>query len=72
MDKAMEMAEKIAGNAPLPVQTAKRVFIQTMDMPLSAAMEFDSVAATTAIIAEDVFEAMAAKLEKRKPDFKAK
>ncbi|MDP8254927.1 MAG: enoyl-CoA hydratase/isomerase family protein [Candidatus Alcyoniella australis] len=72
MDKAEAMAAQIAANAPLAVQSAKKVFLRSMDMPLSAALEYESVTASTVIIAEDPFEAFAAKLERRDPVFKGK
>src|SRR6516164_5217472 len=62
-DRVTELAEKIAGNAPVAVQTAK----QLITSPSSATLE--SLAAAVNAFSDDAKEGLAAFREKRSPKF---
>jgi enoyl-CoA hydratase len=62
-DRVTELAEKIAGNAPVAVQTAK----QLIASPSSATLE--SLAAAVNAFSDDAREGLAAFREKRPPKF---
>ena len=63
-DRATGLAEKIAGNAPIAVQTAK----QLIASPSSGTLE--SLAAAVNAFSDDAREGLAAFREKRSPKFK--
>jgi enoyl-CoA hydratase len=62
-DRVTELAEKIAGNAPIAVQTAK----QLIASPSSASLE--SLASAVNAFSDDAKEGLAAFREKRSPKF---
>jgi enoyl-CoA hydratase len=65
-DRVTELAEKIAGNAPVAVQTAK----QLIASPSSATVE--SLAAAVNAFSDDAREGLAAFREKRSPKFEGR
>jgi len=65
-DRVTELAEKIAGNAPVAVQTAK----QLITSPSSATLE--SLAAAVNAFSDDAKEGLAAFREKRSPKFEGR
>jgi len=65
-DRVTELAEKIAGNAPVAVQTAK----QLITNPASATLE--SLAAAVNAFSDDAKEGLAAFREKRSPKFEGR
>jgi enoyl-CoA hydratase len=65
-DRVTELAEKIAGNAPVAVQTAK----QLIASPSSATLE--SLAAAVNAFSDDAREGLAAFREKRSPKFEGR
>jgi enoyl-CoA hydratase/carnithine racemase len=65
-DRVTELAEKIAGNAPVAVQTAK----QLIGSPSSATLE--SLAAAVNAFSDDAKEGLAAFREKRAPKFEGR
>ena len=65
-DRATGLAEKIAGNAPIAVQTAK----QLIASPSSATLE--SLAAAVNAFSDDAREGLAAFREKRSPKFEGR
>ena len=69
MDEATAIAEKIRGNGPLGVRGAKKAIDQTLDMPLSQAIEFSNALRLPLNHTKDFAEALAAFKEKRKPVF---
>jgi enoyl-CoA hydratase len=65
-DRVTELAEKIAGNAPVAVQTAKQLIAN----PSSATLE--SLAAAVNAFSDDAKEGLAAFREKRPPKFEGR
>lgn len=68
--KALEMADRIAANPPLAVQGAKDVFVYDEDVPLSQSLDYNAARSSMIVPSEDIFEAMAAFMQKRKGEFK--
>jgi enoyl-CoA hydratase len=70
MEKALEMAEEIAGNPPLAVQGAKEVFLFDREVGLEESLEYNAARSAMIVPSEDLKEAISAYLEKRKGTFK--
>jgi enoyl-CoA hydratase len=68
--KALEMAEEIAGNPPLAVQGAKDVMLFDEETNLDESLQYNAARSCMLFPSEDLFEAMAAYAEKRKGNFK--
>ena len=62
-DRATALAEKIAGNAPVAVQTAKQLIAS------SSSATLESLAAAVNAFSDDAKEGLAAFREKRPPKF---
>ncbi|MEW6531494.1 MAG: enoyl-CoA hydratase-related protein [Thermodesulfobacteriota bacterium] len=67
---AQEMALEIAGNPPLAVQGAKEVFLFQERAGLEESMDYNAARSSMIMPSEDLFEAMAAFMQKRKGEFK--
>lgn len=67
---ALEMAEEIGSNPPLAVQGAKEVFLFDEDATLEESLEYNAARSSMIVPSEDLGEAVASYLEKRKGDFK--
>ncbi|MBR0170200.1 MAG: enoyl-CoA hydratase/isomerase family protein [Bacteroidales bacterium] len=72
MDKAMELADQIAANAPLAVSAAKLCINTEYDMPAEEAIAFESRAFGLCFNTEDQKQGMKAFLEKGKYEFQGK
>ncbi|MBQ3710309.1 MAG: enoyl-CoA hydratase/isomerase family protein [Bacteroidales bacterium] len=72
MNRAFEIANQIAANAPLAVKAAKLTINDEWDMDVDRAIENESVFFGRCFLTEDQKEGMAAFLEKRKPTYKGK
>jgi enoyl-CoA hydratase len=69
-EKALEMAEEIAGNPPLAVQGAKEVFLFDERVSLEESLEYNAARSAMVVPSEDLKEAISAYVEKRKGTFK--
>ena len=72
MDEAMTLARKIAGFPPHSIRLNKRLLRESQGVSLSVALEMASAMQALVQSTEDQSEAVAAMLEKRKPQYKAK
>ncbi|KAJ7180311.1 enoyl-CoA hydratase [Mycena crocata] len=69
-DRALQLAEMIARNAPLAVRAAKHVISRSEDLPLETGLDFERAAYNLLIPSRDRLEALEAFKQKRKPAFK--
>jgi len=72
MDKALEMANQMAANAPLAVAAAKQCINATYDMDMDSAILYENGAFGQCFGTEDQKNGMKAFLNKEKPAFKGK
>lgn len=72
MDKAREMAEKIAENAPLSVKAAKQAVIVGSDLPVKQGSTLENLLWGLLRDTEDRIEGRRAFAEKRAPQYKGK
>ena len=71
-DKAIELAEQIAVNAPIAVQEAKRAINKGLNASLEEGHKAEVEGSKICFETEDIREGIAALFEKRKPEFKGK
>ena len=69
MERALEVAERIAGNAPIAVCQAKIAIHQGLQMSLADGLRFEIEAYNRTVTTEDRLEGVRAFNEKRRPDF---
>lgn len=69
---AMEIARRIAANAPLSVKAVKRVMAQGQSVSLAEGLQLERLYFTLLRDSEDRAEGRAAFAEKRKPNFKGR
>lgn len=69
MDKAMEMAQKIASRGPLAVATAKEAIDRGANVTLDAGCEHEAALFAGLCVSKDKKEGLSAFLEKRKAEF---
>ena len=72
LDRALEMAERIASLPPLAMCQIKEVVLAGADAPLESAMRLERKAFQLLFSSADKAEGMAAFLEKRKPRFEGR
>ncbi len=72
MPAAIEIAKKIAANAPLSVRAVKRLVRRGLDLPLAHALELERYTFGLLFASEDRIEGRKAFAEKRKPEFKGR
>ncbi|RKX21998.1 MAG: crotonase [Candidatus Zixiibacteriota bacterium] len=70
MEKALELANKIASKAPVAVSKAKECINKGLDINLSTGCDFEKISFGTIYGTNDCKEGMAAFMEKRKAEFK--
>ena len=68
--KALELAQEIAANPPLAVQGAKEVFLFDEDASLDESLDYNAARSSMIVPSEDLMEAFAAFMQKRKGEFK--
>ncbi|KAI4523717.1 ClpP/crotonase [Schizophyllum commune Tattone D] len=68
-DRALQVAEKIASNAPLALRAAKQAISRAVDLPLESGLDFERACYEGLLHSKDRLEALAAFKEKRKPVF---
>ena len=71
-DKAIELAEQIATNAPIAVQEAKRVINKGLNASAEEGHKAEVEGSKICFETEDIREGITAIFEKRKPEFKGK
>ncbi len=72
MASVLEIAGKIAGNAPVSVRQAKKAIHHGLDVDLKTGLAFEIEAYNRTVVTEDRFEGVKAYAEKRKPKFTGK
>jgi enoyl-CoA hydratase/carnithine racemase len=72
LDRAVELASVVASRAPLAAQMAKKAVLAADEVGLGAGLDTERRLFELALATEDRHEGMAAFIEKRKPDFKAR
>ncbi|KAK7695773.1 hypothetical protein QCA50_000410 [Cerrena zonata] len=70
VDRAMELAEEIAVNAPLALRAAKQAISRAPELALESGLDFERAAYEPLLKTSDRVEALNAFKEKRKPIFK--
>ena len=71
-DEAEALARQIADNPPLTVQGVKDVINYSRDVSVDAGLRYTAQKNAALLHSEDLFEAISAFREKRKPRFKGK
>ncbi len=71
-DVAIELAEKIAMNAPVAIKEAKKAINKSVTASLEEGYKAELQGAKTCFETEDILEGIQAIFEKRKPEFKGK
>jgi enoyl-CoA hydratase len=72
MPRALEIAERLAKNAPLALRKIKEAVIRTNGMPLEQAYEIEHECAAVVMTSQDAREGPKAFMEKREPVFTGK
>ncbi len=72
IERAVELAGRIAAKPPLAVRLAKEAVLKSFEMPLESALAFERKAFALLFATEDRQEGLTAFVEKRKPAFKGR
>jgi enoyl-CoA hydratase/carnithine racemase len=72
MEVTTRMAQRIAGNAPIPIAFAKRGLQNFYKWDLTQALDYESYVLGVTMKTEDIKEGFTAFLEKREPQFKGR
>jgi E-phenylitaconyl-CoA hydratase len=72
LESAEQLAQKIAGNAPLAVAAVKRLAQIGIELPLAAGLELEQHAFGVLRDSEDRIEGRRAFADKRKPQFQGR
>ena len=69
-DRSLELAKRIAVNAPLALRAAKQAISRASDLSLETGLDFERASYDVLLSSKDRLEALQAFKEKRKPVFK--
>ena len=72
VDAALELAARIAEQAPVAVLAAKEAVLRAFELPLEAGLEFERRNFFMLFASEDLGEGMTAFVEKRPADWKGR
>jgi enoyl-CoA hydratase len=72
LPRAEELAQRIAENGPLAVQSCKASLLRTSGLPLDEALQIENEYTVRVFTSEDAIEGPRAFIEKRKPVFKGR
>lgn len=72
LERAVEIAGKIANKAPIAVRLSKEAVLQSFEVGLNAGLDFEKRAFQTLFATEDRMEGVKAFIEKRKPAFRGR
>ncbi len=72
LDQALQLAEEIAGRAPLAALLAKKMILQAYELSLTEAVELERREFYELFSSQDQKEGMQAFIEKRKPNWQGK
>jgi enoyl-CoA hydratase len=72
LNRALELAEKIATKSPLAIQHAKQAVLQSFETGLDAGLAYERRATVLLFASEDMKEGVSAFLEKRDATFKGR
>lgn len=72
LDEAMQMAERIANNAPLSVRLVKEAMQRTYDLDLEAMMQLETAGMLACLTTDDYREGLQSFIEKRPPQYTGK
>jgi enoyl-CoA hydratase len=72
LDEALNVARRIAANAPISVRQAKKAIDKGMELTLASGFAFETEAYNRTVPTEDRREGVLAFNEKRKPDYKGR
>jgi enoyl-CoA hydratase/carnithine racemase len=72
LERAMELAERIATRPPIAVRLAKQAVLSADETTLAAGLDTERRLYELAMATEDRIEGMDAFLEKRKPEFRGR
>jgi enoyl-CoA hydratase len=72
MDATLEVAERIASNAPLALEAIKRTALETASLPWDEAFAIEAESSGRVMRSHDAIEGPRAFAEKRKPRFEGR
>jgi enoyl-CoA hydratase/carnithine racemase len=72
LERALELADTIAGNAPIPVRRIKRLLRRTWEVDLETMLQYEIDGLLACMASEDLDEGLRAFAEKRAPRWKGR
>ena len=72
LPRAMDLATKIAANAPLSLRSIKRTLRAALNHGLQETMELEAIAQAFLALTDDAREGVMARMERRDPRFSGK
>jgi len=71
-DQVRELADRLAENAPLGMERARKVLNATLQMPLEESLEYEEALSAPLTETEDYTEGFTARIEGREPEFEGR